>query len=687
MNKGIVLHCARAFGIALLAILMTAPAQGIAAAPGTHEQGGYRYSIAPPAAWVKPESTPPVWPEQLSAAGGWRNWKVDHQVDLRGGYATYRDIEFEPMTRALLTRSAQQQIAFDPSYQKLVIHDISLLREGKTLDRMNPANVTMVRREQEFEALTYNGLVSFLIVLDDVRIHDRVRVAYTIEGANPILSGQLGEGFHLSWTDPVLLRTVRVLADPGTTLDARLHGESKPVAVVTHPDRVELQWRDVERAGIKDEGEYPKWHSPFPRLTLSVRRSWSDVATWAASLYPKPEPLSAELQTAVTAIRSKYPEKEQQLSALLRLVQDEVRYFGMELGASTHRPAEPNAVYLRRYGDCKDKSRLLVALLQALDIEAVPALVSAAHGKMIADEPPAATAFDHVIVQARIGTRDYWLDPTLTLQHGPPDTLSSLAYGVALPVKADSRDLIAIATDKSQPNSILIEEEFASNRDGELSLDVSIRFGSGLAELQRRIVAAAGEDESIDIWKNYYAHAYGEIERVGDAGFTDDESSNTLSLKARFVLRNAWHELDAGKRFLDMDAAAISQYLSLPTTMARTSPLAQAYPIELTQRSRVLLPDGVHSLANPGEATIEDKAFKYTRKVSVSGQTQILEHRFIGLGDHVAAVATKSHLDQLRKVIESGNYRLLVKFPQGIGEHREKRLQNLIEGLMNENAD
>jgi len=59
----------------------------------------------------------------------------------------------------------------------------------------------------------------------------------------------------------------------------------------------------------------------------------------------------------------------------------------------------------RRYGDCKDKTYLLVSLLRAVGIEADPMLVSLTTPKTPARLLPTPDAFDHVVAQARINGR------------------------------------------------------------------------------------------------------------------------------------------------------------------------------------------------------------------------------------------------------------------------------------------
>src|SRR3546814_18600193 len=94
------------------------------------------------------------------------------------------------------------------------------------------------------------------------------------------------------------------------------------------------------------------------------------------------------------------------------LVQNEIRYLyrGMENG--NYVPQAPEATWSLRYGDCKAKTLLLLAMLDQLGIEARPALVSSAFGDLLRDRLPTLGAFDHVIVEAKIAGTAMWLDGT-----------------------------------------------------------------------------------------------------------------------------------------------------------------------------------------------------------------------------------------------------------------------------------
>ncbi|MDN3684408.1 transglutaminase domain-containing protein [Vibrio sinaloensis] len=75
-----------------------------------------------------------------------------------------------------------------------------------------------------------------------------------------------------------------------------------------------------------------------------------------------------------------------------------MRYLGMENGIGSHAPRQPEQILQQGYGDCKDKTLLLTALLRAIGVEAHPALVSTAFRDHLTEQPSGHSAFNHVIV-------------------------------------------------------------------------------------------------------------------------------------------------------------------------------------------------------------------------------------------------------------------------------------------------
>ena len=70
-----------------------------------------------------------------------------------------------------------------------------------------------------------------------------------------------------------------------------------------------------------------------------------------------------------------------------------------------------------------------------MGIDCTIALVNTSAGHVLDNYQPSPDAFDHAIVQARIGGRTFWLDPTIESQRGNVDAYFDPFYERAAGVK------------------------------------------------------------------------------------------------------------------------------------------------------------------------------------------------------------------------------------------------------------
>jgi hypothetical protein len=149
---------------------------------------------------------------------------------------------------------------------------------------------------------------------------------------------------------------------------------------------------------------------------------WAAVSRRFAPPYAKAAKLDAgsPLKEEARKIAAAHSDPLNRASAALRLVQQEVRYIYVGLNGGNLAPAGPAETWQRRYGDCKGKTAVLVALLAELGISADPVLASnSGNDDGLEQRLPNPVFFDHVLVRARINGHDYWLDGTLPPVAGP----------------------------------------------------------------------------------------------------------------------------------------------------------------------------------------------------------------------------------------------------------------------------
>lgn len=552
-----------------------------------------------------------------------------------------------------LDQIASITIGFDPAYQSLTLHAINVIRKGRVIPKLATATVRVLQREPELEARIFDGRKTANVFLEDVRVGDIVEYAYSVRGSNPVFGGRHFGGLEMGWRVPVARRFGRLLVPNGSPLKLVHHKTSlRPVERDQETYR-EYVWDVRNLAPIRADTDTPGWYDPYPWVQWSEYGDWADVARWAEPLYRIPPSLSPALQTAVKRLAAASTDPAERLVATLKFVQQEIRYLGVEIGAGSHTPSAPDLVYKRRFGDCKDKTLLTVTLLQALGIEAHPALVSTTMLRGIRDLQPSPDAFNHVIVQARIGDQLYWLDPTRPPQSGTIQTIFQPDYGQALLLNTTTRELSTMEAKLATrvlTKRIVFEFNARDGLDKPLGFTVSTLTEGVAAESMRNALSSNNHEEMQKQYLNYYAHYYPSIETAAPFEVVDNPQANRVSVIEHYRIKDFWHHSEEKKR---LEATGyvpdLEDILQRPRNTLRADPLNLSHPVDITVNSVWLLPEE-WSLRVENER-IEDAAFNFEHRVSLEdNKRKIVEtDHFVSRADFVAGEDAPRYAANLEK--------------------------------------
>lgn len=652
-----------------------------------HVRGDLRFETGDAPAFVTPRELPARWDPAAPGADDrrWRYWLYDIQSDRRGGRdQVYTEHVFEPKSPSLLGEAGRFQITYNPEFQKLSIHRVELLRDGKWQNRLSPERISLARRESDFEQDMTDGSVTALIVLDDVRVDDVVRVSYTIAGSNPILAGETADWINFSWRNPTLRSSLRVLYDAGAKFRAHRENVAMEPQVKRTADATEVRLEARALPATVVEDSYPAWYQPYPIAQIAPDRGWADVVAWALPLYPAhTTPFDDDLERKLAAWKA-LPDPQARLTAALRAVQNDVRYFGIEIGDNSHRPNPPDVVWHRRYGDCKDKVYLLTTLLHRMGIDASPALVATDRGRAIAEFVPSASTFNHVIVRAKIGDETIWVDPTISQQGGDPRSFDLGDYGMVLPVAPGVSALQAVERPREGNAGIEVVERFAPAADGrEVAFDVETVYSGASADYQRRNTLSERSDELSRRYSDYYRKRYGELEALGEPVIEDDQTRNRLRIRERYRLKSPFENESGGVRALDVYAEALESSSTLPTSTNRVGPLDYAARGHYRHEISVQLPERWKPGFVDERIDRSSTAFGFQRKLEVGETSVKLVYEMNVERDELPVDKIATHLETLRKVREDLSASLRFTIPAAVdAKQRDERLRNLLRDVV-----
>ena len=380
------------------------------------------------------------------------------------GTRTFRQV-VQILTQQAAERFGEQVFSYSSSREKLTVNWLRVVRpDGSVVS-------AQATHEQESDAPT--ALES--PVYSDARLHRA-----TLGGVAP--------GTLVDWSYTV--ETVKPVM-PGDFLH-RLdgHERSAHAALALHPRRARLGHaahqgaqpavRAAGHRGARQEGVHlgdagcaqgagrGAVRGGLQRRDRQRRRSaspiaWGDVARWYAGLSRDRYEVTPELEARLTEVVGAQKSRDDSLRALYRWVAQDFRYVSVSLGMAGYQPRPPAATFETKYGDCKDKATLFVALARRMGFQAFPVLLSSAGH--VDTSLPTTGQFDHMIAAVERPGGYLYLD--LTADIVPVGLLPPSEYGeFALIVHPDGRG----------EEVKLPQDSVAANRgldllDGELSPD------------------------------------------------------------------------------------------------------------------------------------------------------------------------------------------------------------------------
>jgi transglutaminase-like putative cysteine protease len=231
--------------------------------------------------------------------------------------------------------------------------------------------------------------------------------------------------------------------------------------------------RDVPQ--LFPEPDMPPLHTVAQRLLLSTAEDWPALSRWYWNLCrPRLAAVTPEMGAVVTGLVAGAVSREERLRRVFTWVSQNIRYMGIttETEAPGYEPHDVAMTFSNRYGVCRDKAALLVAMLRLADIEAYPVLIHV--GARLDPEVPM-TFFNHAIVAAACPGGGYELmDPTDERARDLlPSYLANRSYLVAHP---GGETLCLSPAVPAEANLVRIRGRGTLDEAGDLDLRTEIDF-------------------------------------------------------------------------------------------------------------------------------------------------------------------------------------------------------------------
>lgn len=605
--------------------------------------------ISPVPAWVKSYDIPLEGIEVKPSQVNLQNLLIDTQRNWEEK-TIYRHYAIKVLTRGGIQNISQLQFNFDPSFSHIVVHTMRVYREEKWDDRLEKTRHNVIQRETDLEQNLYRGDLTLVYFLEDIREGDIVEYSYSVVGENPYFASHYVDVVYLQSECSVEKIIYRFLSHPDFSFAINsVNTLIQPKITDLSSSVREWVWEACETAPCRYEQGEPIWYNPFARVEMSQYKNWGEVTEKIRPVFTLPEDfsktISLEMKDLVKKWKNSTKNPADRALLALRFVQDEVRYLGFEEGMGAFKPNDPSLTLERRFGDCKDKTFLLHALLKLMDISSQPLLVNSDKGRRIPDVLPMPHLFNHIVLQIEINGTAYFVDPTIRLQGGALSTNFFPDYEWGLLLSKKTKALTAL------PKTILkmpTEIDTSVIVESEESAIVKIRstFYDLKAERMRRILERDGIEQFSKNELVHFQEEYGAVSLDSEMQVLDDRTKNSLILIESYRIPT---QILSDKNSIELYSFILKGYLHDRINPDRTAPFAISYPVWVKERIHVQNP--FHKWEESKEDfKQEHQSLFYSLKTEKKDSRAEFELELKHLQDHIPQPALREYWNIIRNI-------------------------------------
>jgi transglutaminase-like putative cysteine protease len=581
---------------------------------------------------------------------------LDHQVNAAGDvHQEYSRQVVRVHTLAATQSQSVLNLAYYSQFQTYSVNRLVVWRDGEAHSLIGTERVKV--RQQRSEGVTGIAEITVLsMFLGDIRRGDVIDFAVTVEGIRPDFLGRLFGTLALGGLLPIRQNYKRLSVPRDVGLTIKYSGGHPEARITEHDEIVEYLWDTGSTPALEFEWNAPIWYPQVATVEFTDFDGWADVVAWGSIHFSIPENMDKGVVAQAKALLKRGDDGAIAARKILHFMQSEVRYVGEFLGRSGYTPFTPQEVLARRYGDCKDQTMLMLALLSAVGIEAWPALVSQSWGRNVESRIPSPSAFDHSIIYASIDGKDYWLDPTITIEPENVAVLGGVEFERALILKEGESKLAAIpnhlAADGSYSQDINYFFDLARGprASAYLSLDIVYRGpGAGLL----RLLLASGQRETLaKTMRKELEKKFKDIEERQPIDIMDNYADGSILVRGEYLLPNPWKSgKEEGRWDFGYRANNIRNILRVVAALDRKTPMALKYPSRIRETMVYTVPPDWDQA--PVNEEISNPYFKFTRKIHYKSGAVRAVFEYETLSDHVPVEALEKFNEDHRKAREN----------------------------------
>jgi transglutaminase-like putative cysteine protease len=371
------------------------------------------------------------WADPSEAASAVNFERNDYQVRKNGSYKVLVERQIEILKDKARVDLGLMRLNYDA-------HNSSLkVLEAKTIN--GERSVPVLKKHIETKPLASSGpgfdvTNQVTIAFPDVSVGSKLYVKYEREVKSPFVPNTFWVHETYGWKE--WIQDLRVTLQSEVPLFAQSHDPEKILTIEKSVDgkRIAMRMKKPIFKMVVEEDNVSPDPNVLPWFAVSTMKDWTQVPPSTVQAYEQAihSALPARFLPILERARTVANETDQ-INTVTSMLADQVRYVGdwVPTKGAFH-PRKLETIAQTGFGDCKDFSVSTAAILEKLGYEVHGAWISRGRELVFSPLELPTLDFNHAIVYAKKGDREFWIDPT---------NFTSFAQGI-FPDIADRRVLV-----------------------------------------------------------------------------------------------------------------------------------------------------------------------------------------------------------------------------------------------------
>ncbi|UCC94700.1 MAG: DUF3857 domain-containing protein [Candidatus Omnitrophota bacterium] len=341
---------------------------------------------------------------------------VDEEIEIKENNTSIASLHVvEKVLKEKGKRLGEVTIGYDSTHERVELeYARTITPEGKVV-YVGKENIRDVSKYLNYPL--YSNARAFIISMPSVEVGSIVEYKAKIYSSQLINDDDFTFLYRLQEGYPIVRASFRLSFPKNRDVQCRFINEQYAQGINLDPTTEERQnkrvysWEFRHIPALIPEDKMPPRSYVNPAILISSFSSWKEIYSWWHELFQDKLALTEEIKKFLADLIKDCKTDYEKAKKIYEFCSQEIRYVGVEYGESGYEPHHAKDVFWNRYGDCKDKATLLVAMLREAGMSAFPVLIPTREVYSI-DENFASVNFNHAIAAFQHNDQILFMDAT-----------------------------------------------------------------------------------------------------------------------------------------------------------------------------------------------------------------------------------------------------------------------------------